>query len=175
MTTTSTLGEAIAAVIAQLDGLGDDYQPARPERDRLAGLVPTRTVIGTTTTFETNAERVSTHLEYGRPEIVIYGTMTFRDRTDSAARLHIRQRGDETEGDYTFTKANAWNGYKWADLPAGAREKIAGAVRRHLGPIDWPALHAEIEQADRAANIRGKLADARRALRDAGELLAAKP
>lgn len=108
--------------------------------------------------------------------IHIYGEMTFRDRTDKSCLVRVWWSAEKGIT-HSSTKANAWNGSTWADLPEGARTRVAEAVRDRLvatmswSPAQWQAFAAEQVAMVRASDIRRHIDSAVRDLQSARQLL----
>ena len=59
------------------------------------------------------------------PNLHVYGEMTVGDRVDNSAAVVVRKH-------HAWCKGNAWNGTKWADMPEGARRRVAEAVEAEV-------------------------------------------
>lgn len=109
-------------------------------------------------------------------EITIYGTLTVNDRSDSAARVVVNYW--HASGAITvWCKATAWDGRRFADLPAGARQRAADTVWQsvaevcEVSPEWWQSLHNEASRAHRAGEIRSHLYQSARELRYALDMI----
>lgn len=154
-----------------------DNLPLRtPVRDELArrlnlgGDVPID--LGRSTTFHP-ASTISVHVTEGniwpeqgdKPikgvtyvEILVHGRMEYKDRVDHGAVVTVRYTPN---GVQHWCRSTAWNGRTFQDMPEGARTRVATTVRGLLGEIDWEALSAETQLADRARSINQQLSEAR--------------
>lgn len=111
----------------------------------------------------------------------VYGAMTFKDRTDNAALVRVwysLARGMIT---WATCRASAWDGRKWADMPEGARTRVAQAVTAAitetvgLATATWQALATERIAGERAAKLRGHLDSAVRELGYLADALGLEP
>lgn len=138
--------------------------------------------LGSTTSFEPRAAAldftvVKDHSVpadvVGYIEINVWGTMRFKDRSDSAAVVNVRRspNGRETHS----TRSSAWDGTSHRDLPEGARRRVADAVRALLPEtIDWAGVAVEAQRTEIARQIERHMATARREA-EAAAALTEKP
>lgn len=98
--------------------------------------------------------------------IDVYGEMSYRDRSDSGARVSVRH-DLVANATRSWTESSAWTGSKYVTMPDGARNAIAAAVVERLGDVDWSTLANEILVNERANQVRKHVGDAVRALQDA--------
>lgn len=113
--------------------------------------------------------------EVGYVKITVYGTMTFKDRVDSGATVEIRRSPAhrlqfDTAQVGAWTRATAWDGRSFVELPDGARKRVAAKVVELVGDVDWAKLAEEAQAAAHAHEVNRLLADARGAWQKATDL-----
>ena len=159
--------DALAELIAQIRPLYT--KTPRPTMARLDGWARTGELIdaGRGATFVPSSAgsesyRASNGETYGQT-VIIYGTATFRDRTDRAAAVHITER-------HAWLRSSAWTGSAFVPLPEGASKRIAAAVSEAVGPLDaadFAAVGAEHFVREHESNVSNEIATAHRALESA--------
>jgi hypothetical protein len=106
----------------------------------------------------------------GYIDITIYGSMTYGDRTDSGATVNIRRHpGNRVT---CYTKSTTWDGRAYKIMPPGARDKVADAMEKRVGEIDWAKLAEELQNYLWAQNINSKLHTAEIAIEEARQATA---
>jgi hypothetical protein len=182
----STLDQlaAIAEALAALDVDGPT-----PIRSTLADVLRARTYTaprGVTFTTPADGEGSPIYVEntHGRiydeatntsrdglttTKLTVYGTLTRGERTTRGAVevWHHHGRTDDPTRAY-------WRNLTGAAVPDGARENVAARVLADLEGVDWPALAAETDAADRRARISRHISEAARAVGDASRAIAAE-
>ena len=107
-------------------------------------------------------------VKLSNPSILVYGTMTYNDREDKSATVEVTPR-------HAWTRATAWNGTKWDDLPEGARRRVAdaveAAVKEEIDEHRWRIVGDEAYRGKQESSIRGRLADALREAEKALDVL----
>lgn len=104
-------------------------------------------------------------------EITVHGVMTFKDRSDSAAAVHVTRTSSGKV--YRHARSTAWDGRTFKEMPEGARKKVSAKIEEMLGDIDWQALSIETQMADRVRSFNGHVSEAANAVADARRELAA--
>ena len=107
-------------------------------------------------------------VKLSNPLVIVYGTMTYMDREDKSASVTVSQRR-------AWTRANAWNGTKWAELPEGACRRVAdaveAAVKEEIDEHRWRIVGDEAYRGKQESSIRGRLGDALREAEKALDVL----
>ena len=98
----------------------------------------------------------------GFPILVVYGEFTYKERTDSGAQVNVRQQG-------AWCRSSAWDGRNFAEMPEGARKRVAEMVSKVVldimnTPSHWMMLDREAAGGELESKINGSISESLRAL-----------
>ena len=134
-------------------------------------------VYGEIHTVQTLTDDYVSKTVVGSVELTVWGDYAQGDMLDRSARVTITHYFAQS-ATYSYTKATAWNGRKWADFADGGRAQIADLVMARI--IDdvqstyngWFLVTVKAHDEDVERRARNKTEEAARCQAEAKRILA---